>query len=417
MTQSILWLWYTPFGLGGVETFLLNLSRCAVEDGWGVSIAGIQNADGPLRSEHGTAVEVLDWSSFSPAYMGKVDPKEALARIAADLDRIRPSVVAINDCSDFAIGAADLLRIIRPYCTIIDTFHIDPLDNHYFELRNTYTDVLDGVAGTSERALQRWRACARSERLPATKYIRNGVSMPMLPRRPFDGVFRLLSVGRVAQKQKRILELPGVFRSLREAGIRFAATIVGEGEERAALEAALAERSLLDVVRLTGFIPPAEVLPLYYEHDFLLNVSSYEGFSMSVIEALASGCIPLCTDLPNLDHDIFLDGVNSLLIGVDDLGAITHRLSSLTPQDIETMSQQAASTGRELTAAKTWQGYRDFIAGLQAQRPLRAWPADVHSLLDVPWDPTRDNPWLPHPHPLRRLLNRMLEAAGARKRD
>jgi glycosyltransferase involved in cell wall biosynthesis len=401
-----LWIWYTPFGLGGVETYLLNLTA---ESG-PAAIAAIQRNDGPLRGEYdGLNVQLFDWRVFNEAFMGRRPADDARQRIADDLGRFRPDALLLNDCSDFGIGAAALLRRIRPYCTILDTFHIDPPDEGYFELRRPYLDVLDGVAATNRRVIERFTKFFRGESLPATRYIRNGVTVPQLPRKAFDGTLRLLVVGRVSQKQKRVLELPSIFASMREAGIAFEATIVGDGDERSALESALSQYGLDDRVRLTGFLPPGEVLRLYFEHDFLLNVSTYEGFSMSVIEALAAGCIPLCTDLPNLDREIVRDGENAILVGVEDLGAIAPRLQPLRAGDIERMSRSAAATGRELTAARTWDGYRAFIADLQARRPLAPWPEDVHALLDVAWDPTADNPWLPHPHPLRRWLDRLLK--------
>src|SRR5258707_11397967 len=49
---TILWVWYTPFGLGGVETFLLNLSREAVASGWNVAVAAAQSAEGRLVSDY-----------------------------------------------------------------------------------------------------------------------------------------------------------------------------------------------------------------------------------------------------------------------------------------------------------------------------------------------------------------------------
>src|SRR5436309_2783912 len=91
-----------------------------------------------------------------------------------------------------------------------------------------------------------------------------GFPRPVTSETAFDGVFRFLCVGRVAQKQKRVLELPRVFQSLRDAGIRFQATIAGEGEDRGTLEAELARLSLLDRIRFTGQLAPADVLPLYF---------------------------------------------------------------------------------------------------------------------------------------------------------
>ena len=58
---------------------------------------------------------------------------------------------------------------------------------------------------------------------------------------------------------------------------------------------------------------------LYFEHDVLVNLSAFEGFSMSVLEALAAGCVPFCTEIASLDRSVFQDAVNCRLCPVERL--------------------------------------------------------------------------------------------------
>src|SRR5207245_725832 len=93
-TERWLWVWYTPFGLGGVETFLLQMARSCAERGIDVSIAGIQSFDGPLRPAlEAIGVRLLDWSAFYPAYMAQTAAAAIQQRIRDDLTAFRPTAL------------------------------------------------------------------------------------------------------------------------------------------------------------------------------------------------------------------------------------------------------------------------------------------------------------------------------------
>ena len=43
-----LWVWYSPYDQGGVETYLLNMARETVRDGVAVWVAATKSAEGCL---------------------------------------------------------------------------------------------------------------------------------------------------------------------------------------------------------------------------------------------------------------------------------------------------------------------------------------------------------------------------------
>src|SRR5262245_54759112 len=117
-----LWIWYTPYGMGGVETYLLNMAREIKADGGSVWIAATTNSDGPLRqSVIDAGVKLLDWSGFHAVFMNEHPHQPFKNNLLADLAKIKPTLVALNDFNDFSTGIAPLLRKIRRYCTILDT--------------------------------------------------------------------------------------------------------------------------------------------------------------------------------------------------------------------------------------------------------------------------------------------------------
>ena len=221
-----LWVWYSPFGMGGVETYLLNMAREAALDGVAVWVAATKSPDGPLRKMFVEAgVQLLDWSDFHAAYMAEHGSEPIRRRMIADLARVRPTVLALNDCSDFSIGVAPLLRRLRPYCTILDTFHIDSPSDQYLEFRRTFLDTVDGIAATNQNVIHRFRSRYPDAAHVEARYIANGVSIAERDRKPGDETLRMLYVGRLAQDQKRILELPVLLERLHARGRAFSMTI------------------------------------------------------------------------------------------------------------------------------------------------------------------------------------------------
>ncbi len=401
-----IWVWYTPFGLGGVETYLLNMARVERSQGLEVCVAGVNSLDGPLRDSYAALdVRVLDWSGFDPAYMRKGPAESICHQLIHDLATLQPTLLAINDCTDFVHGAIPLLRRLRPYCTILDTFHIDAPDDGYLRRRRPYLDWYDGVAGTNQNILARFKKMYPRSRT-SLRYIPNGVAVPSRERRPPSDELRLLYVGRLAQEQKRVLELPNILNRLRAAGRRFTMTIAGDGPQRGELASALERLGLADVVRLVGFVPPSEVVDYFFTHDVVVNVSSYEGFSMTILEALAAGCVPACTELPSLDRDVFRDGVSCRLCPVAEPERMADILASLSRDELPRLSEGARVVGRRFTAERMADDYAEFVRELRLRRSLQPWPNDPRQVLAGNWDMTRNNPWLPHPHPLKKWARR-----------
>jgi glycosyltransferase involved in cell wall biosynthesis len=104
------------------------------------------------------------------------------------------------------------------------------------------------------------------------------------PRRADDGPLRVLTVGRLVPGKGHALLLEAL-ADLRERGIPAAATFVGDGPEREALER-LAEELRIDV-RFTGAVGQDE-LPAFYEHAQLFCLPTLaEGLGVVLLEAMA----------------------------------------------------------------------------------------------------------------------------------
>lgn len=93
--------------------------------------------------------------------------------------------------------------------------------------------------------------------------------------------------------------------------------IVGEGYERPALEAAIEEAGVGNVVRLAGHLSDDELLALYRRAWVLISTSAREGWGMTVTEAAASGTPAVVSRIAG-HLDAVDDGVTGLLFDNED---------------------------------------------------------------------------------------------------
>jgi glycosyltransferase involved in cell wall biosynthesis len=73
--------------------------------------------------------------------------------------------------------------------------------------------------------------------------------------------------------------------------------IVGEGPERAAIEALARERRVADRVRLLGHVPQDRLPGIYSAADLLLLVSTHEGWPNVLLESMACGTPVIASDI------------------------------------------------------------------------------------------------------------------------
>ena len=97
--------------------------------------------------------------------------------------------------------------------------------------------------------------------------------------------------------------------------------IAGEGDERPAIERAIAELGLGARVRLLGVLPRERVVELFAAADASILSSSWENFPHTVVEALAVGTPVLATATGGV-AEVVRDGGNGLLVPLGDAVAL-----------------------------------------------------------------------------------------------
>jgi glycosyltransferase involved in cell wall biosynthesis len=137
----------------------------------------------------------------------------------------------------------------------------------------------------------------------------------------------MLFVGRLAP-EKELSSLLGavalVTRQIPSARL----VLVGDGPERAMLEARTLELGLADNVHFVGRCPPESVLGWLRASDVFALVSSNEGFSCSLLEAMSTGLPSVVSDIP-ANTQLIDDGVHGSIAALRDEQAIAGALLRL----------------------------------------------------------------------------------------
>jgi glycosyltransferase involved in cell wall biosynthesis len=116
------------------------------------------------------------------------------------------------------------------------------------------------------------------------------------------------------------------------------------------IEALIAELGVGDRVTIPGWLPRAELMQLYARAHAFVYPSTFEGFGMPILEAMAAGIPVACSDIPPLrevagDAALFFDPLDdaALAAALDRIAADTELRKSL------------ASSGPERARPFTWQ--------------------------------------------------------------
>ena len=123
--------------------------------------------------------------------------------------------------------------------------------------------------------------------------------------------------------------------------------IVGDGPQRAALEALAAELRLGDAVRFAG--NQADVAPWMQSFDvFCLPSYANEGVPQALMQAMACG-LPVVTTPVGSIAEIVTDGATGVIVPPEDVASLRGAIASLLDDDARrhALGERAATTARE----------------------------------------------------------------------
>lgn len=188
----------------------------------------------------------------------------------------------------------------------------------------------------------------------------------------------LLYHGRV-DARKGALDLLEAARQVKAGGDDFRMVVSGIGPDFDTVGERIRELALSDRVRMTGYVDYADVPEVYRGADIFVSPTYAEGFSNTILEAMASGlaCVS-CRSVGVVD--CLRDGENGLLTEPGDVPALADAMRRLL-RDARLRRRLADTALEECRRVYSWHAVGRQImavyAGVAGQAPDRGFPAHL----------------------------------------
>lgn len=342
------------FVAGGAERHLLELWRRMDRARFEVEIACFRR-EGQFSAE----VADLGWPVhelgvgrrlYGPAGV------RALARLANQVRRFRPDVI-----HGYLFGPNLLAVLAGRLCGVravvvakrnVDAFEtprqramqrwIHRNATHVTAVSEAVADTVAAMGVPRERITVIPNGVDTARFLAPVSAANGGARRASLPERwPFDGDGTPLvgSVGCLAAR-KDYATLLDALALLGARGIPFRAALVGDGPERAALEARIVALGLEGRVRLLG--ERADVERLLPEMDVFVLSSREEGIPNALLEAMAAGRAAVATAVGGTP-EVLRDGETGWLVPPGSPGALADALADVLARPEEARRRGAAA--------------------------------------------------------------------------
>jgi glycosyltransferase involved in cell wall biosynthesis len=330
---------------GGAERIMLNLAKGITDRGYLVDLV-LGRAEGPFMGDIPNSVRVIDLKAprvllSTPAlvkYLRREKPVALLSILYANIIAlwarrlagvpVRIILAEHNTLSSVAKGENDLRFQLFP-----------TLARWFYPQADDIIAVSDGVAEDLAKLIKMKR-----ERI---QVIYNPIVTPELFEKaaaPLDHPWFghgqppvLLAVGRLTA-QKGFDALIQAFALVRKDR-QLRLLILGEGEERPALEKQIKEYNLEQDVSLPGFV--TNPYPYMAKAAAFVLSSRWEGLPTVMVEAMALGTPIISTDCPSGPQEILEGGKIGRLVPVDDPFALATAITITLNTNVVRPSQES----------------------------------------------------------------------------
>lgn len=168
---------------------------------------------------------------------------------------------------------------------VIGVFHSD--DAPYYNLYDQYKNYLSGAVSVSNRI--------KSRLVDSKEEIPHRVIPCGIPLKEFEvgeGKSNTISwIGRIEEDSKRVSDILKIANHLNQEVNDWEIHVYGDGYPLEGLKAETVQNKLFSILKFHGWTSADEIHSRLSSSKILLQTSNFEGMSVAVMEALASGCL------------------------------------------------------------------------------------------------------------------------------
>lgn len=295
--------------LGGVEAWVVDLTK-EIE----ASTQYVPMISSPIIEEefyHSSNILYYDkdWSIWREIF-----------NIEATIEKVLPCIVVLCTINNTARAAFYLKNIYGNQVKIISVVHNDIESNYVSnKMADDYVDLYIAVSLKIKQNLIR-----------AGIYHKKVISMccpfhceTELEKKYTIDVNKPIMIGYAGRldgfekSQKRMDIILRLLTELRNMGINYQCNIAGDGLAKNIMIEYVNDNNLNDYVNFCGNLPRNRIPMFWKNQDVCINMADYEGRSISIIEAMGNGVVPIVTDVSGVRDDI-IDGDNGFIVPLRD---------------------------------------------------------------------------------------------------
>jgi glycosyltransferase involved in cell wall biosynthesis len=190
-------------------------------------------------------------------------------------------------------------------------------------------------------------------------------------------------------ENKGIFDLPAIDRKLAEAGVSVVWTLAGDGPGRPELKRQWDAPHVQFVTPETNDL----LLALAAQHDVFVLPTRFEGFPVSLLEAMAAGLVPVVTNLPGGISEVVHENVTGYKLAAFDVNAFAQAILELDSNRdrVSEMGRRArALVSEKFDIRERVNDYQSLFARWRELRRNR--PKD----LVLPYGSRLDKRWIPN---------------------
>lgn len=322
-------------GIGGAEISLRHLVATAVKE-IQITVAGVSQ----------TVVETIRADRPSASILLPAQGMRSWFAHRRTFQRLQPDIIHLNLCTPWAgaIGLSAALSIPSARVVRVDQLPLRTTDavplwrTRALCLR---VDAHVAVGQASAQRMEDFYALGRNSVISIPNGVPDLTEPPQPPLDRPDGQLVVGSIGRLdAMKAHEIL----VKAMARVAGVQV--VILGEGDQRSALEQLAADLGVADRLTLKGWVDdPRSYLSQF---DVIALPSRSEGFPLAMVEAMLAARPVIATRVGSIPEAI-LDRQTGLLIEKNDVDGLAQALQTLRDDPIQRL--HLGKQAREMAVA------------------------------------------------------------------
>lgn len=290
---------------------------------------------------------------------------------------------------------------------VIAVAHSD--DDHYYDVLSYYESIISRFIAVSAEINDRLVQMLPHRSTDISKLF-YPVDAVVEPRPQHDNPeLTIAYVGRVEQGQKRILDLKELALYLSESVGQYNIVVAGDGHNLAELQNHFEQVVYPNVsVRFLGLVEPEDVRSIWATADVSVLFSDHEGMSISMLESMGHGCVPVVTEVSGVQGTV-RNGETGFVVSVGDMKSMAGWLQALH-SDRELLGRLSTACINHIRTFHQVEDYDNQFASFVEhawKSPSARWPSGKSILPPPPPKGSEQPIFTPF---FRRAINKLKQA-------